>query len=353
MSGAAEERRARAAAEALDWAERLRSSALSDAERGEFVDWLRESPVHVAEMLKVDAVAAELAAFKGWGRLPAPAPVVRDNVTQLDAYGSAAVRASGAPRPARVRMARIAAGLALVAIAAGYLGSRLGVTTIHTQAGESRRLTLEDGSVVRVLPGTDLRIHYRRSLRSVSIDQGRAIFEVAKDPSRPFVVEAAQTEVRALGTVFSVQRRDDSVVVAVAEGRVQVRSTAGAEASRPGTAKFVPVALEANERVSVSDHGVASPVSALHVESIDDWAQSQLEFRDARVADVVEDFNRRNDVQIRITDAELASRTVSGVFDGDDPESFVDVLETLSGTSRIVRGENEIIVAPARAEPFD
>ncbi len=280
-------------------------------------------------------------------------PVARDNVTPLDAYRNTPVPAPAGPRPGRIRLARIAAGLALVAIAAGYLGTRIGVTTIHTQAGESRRLTLEDGSVVRVLPGTDLRIQYRRRLRSVAIDQGRAIFEVAKDPSRPFVVEAAQTEVRALGTVFSVQRRDDSVVVAVAEGRVQVRSTASHEAHGTGTAKFLPVALAANERVSVSDHGVASPVSALHVESIDDWAQSQLEFRDARVADVVADFNRRNDVQIRVTDAELASRTVSGVFDGDDPESFVDVLGTLSGTSRIVRGENEIIVAPARAEPFD
>jgi transmembrane sensor len=309
--------------------------------------------VHVAEMLKVDSLTAELAAFKDWSRLPAPEPSPRENVASLDDYRPAATPRRSAQRPARSRLARIAAAVALLAVGAAYLGSQLGTTVVHTQAGESRRLTLEDGSVVRVLPGTDLRIQYRRRLRSVSIDQGRAIFEVAKDPSRPFVVGAARTQVQALGTVFSVQRRDESVVVAVVEGRVQVRSTGSPEPGGSGTPMFEPVALAANERVSVSDLGVASPIGHLHVESIDEWAQSQLEFQNARVGDVVEGFNRRNHVQIRITDADLAARTISGVFDGDDPESFVDVLETIAGASRITRSADEIIVAPAPLEPFD
>lgn len=349
MNMAADERRVRAAAEAADWLQRLESASISEAERGEFVDWLRESPVHVAEMLKLGMLVSELAALKDWDRQPVPQLPPAENVVSLDAFRPVIERTEDPGRGRTLRIAGLAAAVALLGVVALQIGNQAAETVIHTQAGESRRITLEDGSVVRVLPGTDLRVQYGRELRAVSIDRGQAIFHVAKDPDRPFIVEAAQTRVQAVGTIFSVQRLAESVVVAVAEGRVRVRPPAAVERGAAGTAAVEDVALRASERISVSASGVASPISHVEVDSTDDWAGNQLVFENARVEDVVARFNRRNDLQIRVTDRALASRMVSGVFDGDDPRSFVDFLEKFAGVSSVSIGLEETAVTPEPA----
>jgi transmembrane sensor len=182
------------------------------------------------------------------------------------------------------------------------------------------------------------------------MDRGQAIFHVAKDASRPFVVDAAQTQVKAVGTVFSVQRNAESVVVAVAEGRVEVRSTATAVQDPARAQVLAAVALRANERIAVSARGIAGPISHVDTATTDAWAKDQLVFENARVEDVAARFNRLNQVQIRIMDSELASLTVSGVFDSNDPRSFVDFLETDAGASSFTNGFAEIVVTPNSTE---
>src|SRR5262245_24981326 len=70
----ANERRRQAAADAADWWVRLQSADLSATQRGEFVDWLRESPVHVAEMLRIAQVHGALERFERWTRIAATPP---------------------------------------------------------------------------------------------------------------------------------------------------------------------------------------------------------------------------------------------------------------------------------------
>jgi len=265
-------RRARAAAEAAEWAVRLDAGDSSTSERVEFVDWLRESPLHVSEMLRIGRLTSALSGFDDWDRI-APAVDVPFEDTPTVINHPRFLTAKPPRRDYRLRwFAGIAASVLVVVGSLVAFRQQLSSTHIRTQIGERREITLTDGSVVRLSPNTDLRIWLQPRLRSVMIVQGEALFHVAKDASRPFVVDAASAKVQAVGTMFSVVRNDESVIVTVAEGIVRVTPTmTSADASQPG-AIAASLSLGANERVSVSGHGVTGAVRRVESVPMIDWA---------------------------------------------------------------------------------
>ncbi|WP_442591245.1 FecR family protein [Pedobacter sp. AW31-3R] len=99
-------------------------------------------------------------------------------------------------------------------------------TTYTTTAAESKRLTLQDHSIVHLNPSSSLRISSRFGTlpnRDVFLEKGNAFFEVAKDRRHPFIVHAQSLSTRVLGTKFKVSNTaNDKVEVSVSEGKVQV-----------------------------------------------------------------------------------------------------------------------------------
>lgn len=341
-------RRARAASDAAEWAVRLSFSNLSPGERAEFVVWLRESPVHVAEMLRCERLRSALAEFDGWDRITSADEGPLSTVVPLALRPSS----TSARRPGRFARtmwsAGIAAALTGVVISLFLVRQQTSVTTVHTEIGERREISLADGSLIRLSPRTDLRVRFGPRTRSVAIERGEALFRVAKDPTRPFVVEATEARVQAVGTIFSVARNADAVVVTVTEGRVKVMSSAVSH-DRTRNPGFSDISLNMNERISVSARGIASPVRRVANIPTAEWDAHQLVFEDMRVAEVAAQFNRHNHIQIRIADSQLASRTVSGVFDANDPKSFIDFLRSDAGVSSIEHGSEEIVVVTSAA----
>src|SRR3954468_2574557 len=86
-------RRARPGAEAAEWWLRIESGELSREEREQLVDWLRESAVHVAEMLRMAEVHGALERFHDWARIPtddAQAPTNAQAVSNVVPFASPA-----------------------------------------------------------------------------------------------------------------------------------------------------------------------------------------------------------------------------------------------------------------------
>ena len=117
-------------------------------------------------------------------------------------------------------------------------------------------MTLADGSVVDLAPESELVVRYRSRERLIALNHGEALFHVAKNPGRPFIVQAALTSVRAVGTVFNVERGDQGVSVTVVEGRVAVSQQMAPHAAH-STAESAASALSlgADEQVSISPAG--------------------------------------------------------------------------------------------------
>lgn len=204
-----------------------------------FNEWLRTSPVHVraylqvtalwedAELLKLDAAELEVLAQKIASEgnvVPLRQVETHVPVVATDTTSSATAPPLRTPvRPARRRFA-IAACAAVLSVIVGFaLWMRADQSVLYvTETGEQRTVTLVDGSVVQLNSRSRLRVSFSEQVRRVELLDGQALFEVAKNPARPFVVESGKTSVQAVGTQFDVYRKSTGTVVTVLEGRVAV-----------------------------------------------------------------------------------------------------------------------------------
>lgn len=359
------ERRAVVTEAAAEWLLRLQTGEPSHALRAEFVDWLRESPVHVAEFLRVSQVHGVLQEFSQWAAVPGlDAANVIDATSSTDARfernGSTAVSARDA-RPHRRRwplITALAASVGIMALGLAWLIGALAWRSIETETAERRQIALADGSVVDVSPETKLKVRFGESERRVLLLRGDALFSVTTDAGRPFIVEAEHAIVRVVGTAFGVERRrDSSVVVTVAEGRVAVaRSDGGAIGRTFPNLPFAPtpvalqeVALRAGQQVEVPNIGEIGNVREVDSRRELAWAEGRLVFENTTLGEVTRQFNRYNVIQIRLSDRSLSSRTISGVFNASDPESFVAFLETVTQVE-VARNRSDEITIIATGE---
>ncbi|MDR1274127.1 MAG: DUF4974 domain-containing protein, partial [Odoribacteraceae bacterium] len=110
--------------------------------------------------------------------------------------------------------------------------------TLVVPPGGEYSLVLADGTRVHLNAATSLSFPSRfegEGVREVCL-HGEAYFEVAADPSRPFIVRAGGTTARVLGTAFNVNayaaRR--VVVTTLVEGRLRVSGGGETREMRPG-----------------------------------------------------------------------------------------------------------------------
>lgn len=206
---------------------------------------------------------------------------------------------------------------------------------------------LEDGSVVHLNRGTQLSVDFTAGMRRVRLMRGEAHFAVAKNPERPFVVEAGGVTVRAVGTAFNVQLSSAAVEVVVAEGRVAVDREAEA-LSKPKAAM-----VDARQRVVVplrEAAPVTAPVTLSEAELAARlvWQPRMLDFTDVPLANVVAELNRRNPVQLIPESAALRELQVNASIRSDNVEGFVRLLESSFDLRAEWRSETEIVLRRAR-----
>ncbi len=357
----ASDRRARAGAEAAEWWVRIASGEMSREEREQFVDWLRESALHVAEMLRMAEVHGALERFSDWARIPTDDAQVPSNVVTFAPQIEAPARPAqaGGPSVGRRRWAvglAAAAGLAVLGFSLTFL---FGAQVIETGRAERRSVTLADGSIVQVDPESRLRIRLQKHERDVTLERGRALFRVARDHERPFLVHAGATLVRAVGTQFGVEQTREGIVVTVAEGKVAVvpaaaraddsgnhRTHPDGRSSGAGLAATAEVLLSAGQQVIVPRRGPAEAVRAVDTDRELAWVVGRLVFDNESVADVVDEFNRYNVVQLHVASRELAQRSISGVFDASEPESFIGFMQSVAPVN-VHRAGQDITIALA------
>jgi transmembrane sensor len=331
------DRRRRVNEEAAEWWLQLQAKETPRDQREAFVDWLRESPVHVAEMLRVASVHGALEQFENWARIATQDSGGEEQVVL-------ALHTSDVPAPAGSRWLRrawpIAAAVAGLALATVLLLPALRGQVMATERGERREVVLADGSIVQIDPESRLRVRFAEHTRRVALDSGRALFRVATNPDRPFLVEADSTTVRAVGTAFAVERKEQDVIVTVSEGKVAIESR---------DRDLAPAFLTANEQVAVSSGGAAAgPIRKVDSARALAWAEGRLNFENTPLREVVAQFNRYNNIQLRVEDEKLASRPISGVFNAANPQSFIDFVEATTAVRVTRDSDGAIVIASDR-----
>ncbi|MEJ1962162.1 MAG: FecR domain-containing protein [Gammaproteobacteria bacterium] len=220
----------------------------------------------------------------------------------------------------RWRLAALATAATVVfAIAAGlsaYLTWGGSGDRYATPIGGLSLVPMSDGSNVTLNTDSVIRVAMTEGERRVQLEHGEAFFDVAKDPTRPFVVRAGNRRITAVGTKFSVQHLGRDVRVLVTEGKVRVDD----ETSSPILVAAGNMARAAGSAVVVEK---AAPP---RVEEILSWRDGYLRFSDTPLADAVAEINRYNTRKIFVDDPRLAAVRISGTFRPTQYEAFVRVL---------------------------
>jgi transmembrane sensor len=287
-------------ADAARWVVRVDRDGDDPGVRAELDAWLAGDRRRMGAYVRAEA---------GWKHLD------RASVLEVEAP----VRAAATPIRRRgliAGLSAIAAGLVAAVVAPRLLAQRYGTTL-----GEIRRVPMGDGSVAAINTDSELEVNMRSRLRAVKLERGEAWFEVAKDPERPFVVESGPVRVRAVGTAFSVRKREAGSDILVTEGVVEVWTKDG---------KTPPRRVAAGQRVfAENDVGVLTPPEA------DADLGRQLAWRDGQIvldgqtlAEAAAEFNRYNDRKIEVADTRLADERFVGWFRTNDPEGFAQAAAT-------------------------
>lgn len=332
--------------DAAEWDARLRAPDCSEAERSAFEAWCRASPEHRASF---DELQMLLGGLRAAGDVP-----------EIRAMREAAINASAGKPKNRAWRWSAAAAVAVLAIGLGIFGWLHQSTSVPpaevgfaTSIGERSTTTLEDGSIAVLNTNTRMEPAFSAAERRVVLLRGQALFDVSKDPARPFVVVAGERRITAVGTVFDVRYDGSDVEVTMVEGVVEVAAEVplGTHLTPPATEPR-PVRINAGQVLKTS--AVATPAAPV-VQSVDAdratlWREGRVFFDDAPLSEAVREMNRYSQIQILVDGKELDRYRINGMFRTGRQTTFVDAVESYFPIYAERHADNRIVLKPRQEE---
>jgi len=308
--------------EAAHWAARLDGGGMNDHDRAALAAWLEADPEHREVLARYRELSAQID----------------------ERYAAPAVVAQRRSWPRAVAI--LGAAAAVVILVTMFAGRS---REFATQTAERHAAALADGSRVELNAQTSLAVNFTKAERRVRLTRGEALFTVAKDPARPFVVETPAGAVRVTGTVFNVRAAaatfdklsaGERVEVTVLEGTVRVQPEHAAEKMATLTADFQAVLRAENVETHPLHAGAAQDVAA--------WRQGQAVFEDTRLADAIERFAAYHARRIAV-DAATADLRLGGRFSLDDLDGLLDFVQRVLPV-RVARVDGAVVISPAPAK---
>ena len=309
---------------AAQWLARRDGDHWSARDQTELETWLAAATAHKVAYLRLEAAWSESGRLRALG-------AGRSGTLAAGAWPARPRRpaATARPHPSRRRPGRLLRRFGMLAAAAVLLAIGIGLGWRHqavqrasyaTAVGSLAEVTLADGSRATLSSDTRIAVSLSRSERHIELQQGEAYFTVRKDPARPFVVEAAEHGVVAVGTRFAVRRDGSHLRVVVTEGVVRLESHA--DEAPPATL------LPAGSLALVSDGGTV--VRSFPLDEADrylGWRQGYVSFHHTPLAAAVAELNRYSTRKLVVADASIASLPLGGNFRWTNTEAFVRLLE--------------------------
>ncbi len=327
--------------QAAKWYARLQSPDCTETDLRDFALWLKKHPSHLqayesvrsaanmVHQLAADPRMAALSqdALKTDGRHRSKAPGFLSNPL----FSGQWARAFAA--------AVVCLGVFVVMTLSDTAGlNKKPDAELYVNNGVAKqRVDLNDGSVIYLDVGTSISVSLSKNERLIELQQGRALFDVAKDSNRPFAVNAVGSRVVALGTRFQVAVHQREVDVVLAEGSVAVTA--------PDSPKHWREVLVPGEKL-VIDAGANSPVKTqIDAELITGWVNGLLNFDGMPLIDVLAEVNRYARIKVVLGDDTLAAIPISGKFiAGGDTHEFVETLTSVLPLTSVRTGANEIVL---------
>jgi len=332
---------------AAAWVWRLDDEDVSERDRDDFEQWLRRDSRHRRAFEELGGV---------WRSLDELAEAKREERVATFVAEERRLYTAASPKPARRRLRRLApwgmaASLAIVVGALSWFQRDNEAQTLATAVGQQRSTMLADGSVVQLNTNTILETHFSRDQRVVYLRKGEALFTVAHNTERPFLVHAGNMVVRAVGTEFNVRIRDTrDIEVIVAEGRVAVESQREQElpsgASRPELA--IKRELTAGQRLETAAAASEAEIAPAALSNTLAWREGAVVFDGEPLVQAIAELNRYSDTRLVVTDPSIHNLRVGGRFRTGDIDGFLEAL-TKAFPVTTHRASDHVVYINARA----
>ena len=307
--------------EAADWLAKIDGGSLSERDRRALREWLAADPGHVKALTQFAAIWSEMDGllndFSRLGEKKVNLWIFLRHNPWLS-----------------VPLAGICAGLLFcLVLVFAILEPPIEQELYLTRVGDMQLRQLSDGSTAHLNTDSTIEIEYSSSRRIVRLLRGEAMFDVAHDSERPFIVYAGGNAVKAIGTQFVIRLKSENIVVTVTEGRVQLvkRRVARMEPlpvnTPPAEQEIVLVSGEAVEVRDDLEQTIPVQVEREELARRLSWIQGQLVFDGERLEQVVAEIGRYIPVKIVIVEPELRDIRISGRFKIGDTDALLEAIE--------------------------
>lgn len=332
--------------EAATWVTKLDGKRLEANEFAQFKAWLNMSDEHAAAF---DRAAAT------WGNLeilaelrdevPVPAPStsfwtrLKDTIT------------------VPVRSPAYALAATILVVMVGFTAMQPQDTTpsaatiFATAIGENKTIDLADGSQVILNTGSQVEVSFDKKRRLLKLLKGEAHFDVAHNPDRPFEVHAGTNIVRAVGTAFTVELKQETVEVTVTEGRVELATVAEADASTAEPQETSLALINSGQSAQFSDY--VQSIDTIAEEEVARrlaWQRGALVFEGDALEDVIQEVSRYTKTRIVISDPSIRNLKVGGYFKTSETEAMLHALEANFGIAVEWVGPDLVYLSQSAAE---
>ena len=334
------------------WDAKLRSPDCSPADREAFCVWRDASPENT----------------EAFGELQALLGALRDNENGPEIRAMREDALNLIERAQGRRRAFMGAGIAAsIALLAGafiafqaipiWNGPPREITLANslpayeTAIGERSTIALEDGTVATLNTDSRMEVDYSGAERLVTLLQGQALFEVAKDPNRTFVVAAGDRRIEALGTIFDVRYIDDEIQVTLLEGLVEVAGDDEPVRIRGAGESIVPPApqqLIPGQQLLASVNVETAEIRDADAERAVIWREGRVSFEDTPLTDAIAEMNRYSTKRILAGDRALEDIRINGVFFTGQQTNFVGALESYLPVKAERRANGDIVIKLSR-----
>lgn len=312
--------------QASQWSVVLSSGDADKHTLADFNAWREADPRHEHEFQKVDRVwqgMEQLEHLRAFATLPQQPQATKQQESLLSRLGTWLTNVVQHPYP----LAGAAAFIVILGISVVWLQvpinpqqSTIASTHYNTNHAEIRSFHLKDDSQITLAPDSEVIVSYSKGLREVQLISGEGLFEVSKNPERPFVVRTGNTETRVLGTVFSVKRSLKYVDVTVKEGKVSVA---------PTHAKEKNTLLTPGQGLTATLEGSIGAIKTIDIASIGSWVSGRLVYEDASLKDIITDANHYYEGKILLGSTETGELRLAISFSTDNIDQMLDNLAQL------------------------
>jgi hypothetical protein len=213
---------------------------------------------------------------------------------------------------------------------------------LNVPVGKTFKLVLPDKSVVWLNSNTKLKYPtaFTGDQRNIYLAQGEIFLDVAKDKSKPFVVDIDGEQVEVLGTKFNIKHyeEDGAKIITLLEGSVAIETNVLQDGEQ------TLVKLFPNQQAVINESINKVEVSAVDASLYTAWIDHVFRYEEERLEVILNDLSRHYGLKVFYQNSSCKAIEYSLRLNKEKSiEEILNVLELLGGI-RFEQNKNVVTV---------